>query len=59
MFFLIVVPKISFASDVFEVYQNESSVNVEVTRGGDLGGSGSFFIKASQIYSEDASLCKL
>lgn len=53
------MPRIALTAKVFQAFENESSVNVAITRSGDLNSGGTFQIKTLMTSSEKAALCKL
>ena len=52
------VPRISFSVGVFEVFENQTSANILLTRSGDLNDAGSFGIKTVALSSANAAIRK-
>ena len=52
------VPRISFSVDVFEMFENQTSANILLTRSGDLNDAGSFRIKTVELSSANAAIRK-
>lgn len=57
--FCVAVPRIAFTANDFQVFENESSVNIAITRSGDLSSGGTFQIKTLMSSSMNAAICKL
>ena len=52
------MPRIAFTSDSFVVFENQTSVDIRITRSGDLNGAGSFHLKTLQGTTDTAALGK-
>ena len=48
------MPRIAFTSDSFVVFENQTSVDIRITRSGDLNGAGSFHLKTLQGTTDTA-----
>ena len=52
------MPRIAFTSGSFVVFENQTSVDIRITRSGDLNGAGSFHLKTLQGTTNTAALGK-
>lgn len=52
------MPRLAFTASTFVVFENQTSVDITISRSGDLCGAGSFQLRTLQLLSETAAVGK-